>query len=156
MINSETNGMKDAVVDAGPDIYDRDLDLVIQPPAGPDPPVPGSQRLIVNPFLTILTWAVTVAVVREGVLNRNLYQFIVGLGLLFLSPLLLQFHCRDCRKTGWLLDYRRHACPDVVRRSQDRDFQPWRGPGIKAQLIGWSVCLVSALILVAIALASRH
>jgi hypothetical protein len=148
--------MKDAAVESAPDTYDRELDLAPEPPADTDLPIAERQRLIVNPFLTLLGWTVMVAIVREGVLNENLYQFIVGLGLLFLSPIFLQFHCLDCRKTGWLLDYRQHACPDVLTRAHFGSVHPWRGPRVKAQLIGWSVLLVSLIVLGLIAWASAR
>jgi hypothetical protein len=115
--------------------FDRDLDSQWQRPARrPTGSVEPYQRLLVNPFLATLTGVGGVACIRMGVQSRSLWIFSMGIGLVVVGLLLLQFHCLDCGSTGWLLGFRRHACPAVVARwnsDQERRF-PWLTVGTQA------------------------
>ena len=75
-------------------------------------------------------------------------MFKFGFGLLALDFFLVQYHCRDCGATGWLLRYRKHVCPAVVARWHQRELPRFRGPGVRAQLVGWLILSLSATILV--------
>jgi hypothetical protein len=128
--------------------YDPDLDLPPQPqPPNPVESLKAYQRLVVNPFLAVLSGVGVFTVVRGAVQTRSLTLFFIGIGLMPVPFLLLQFHCLDCGATGWLLRYRRHACPAVVVRWQSRQLRRFHGPRLGAQLQIWSYLLVSALVL---------
>jgi hypothetical protein len=75
-------------------------------------------------------------------------MFEVGFGLLALECLLVQYHCRDCGATGFLVRYRRHTCPAVLARWHHRERPRFRGPGVRAQLVAWLILLLSVAILV--------
>jgi hypothetical protein len=114
------------------------------------------QRFIANPLLTVLDGLLAFLLIRAGLQTRNLALFLTGIGLLFLAIPLLQFHCLDCGATGWLLRYRRHACPPVVVRWQSRESLRFRGPGVLAQLLAWLGVLAAGIIGFVILFASRH
>jgi hypothetical protein len=103
------------------------------------------QRLLANPLLTLATWAAAIALIRAALRAHHFLLFLAGAGLLFLAFFLLQFHCLDCGRTGWLLRYRRHACPAVQARGRARGFRRWRGPGLITQLVLWCHVLAVAL-----------
>jgi hypothetical protein len=132
--------------------FDPELDnLTRRPSPRYREPLPRFQRLVVNPLLAVLCWLMVFFVLKITVQNRHLVGFLVGVGLLFLPFLLVQYHCMDCGKTGWVLRYRRHACPPVIARWQTQQAPQTRGPNVKFQLVLWSVFFVSAFVLAAIA-----
>jgi hypothetical protein len=133
-------------LETGQDTYDPDVDLVIRPETVPPGVRLGDyQRLFANPLLALLIWIVAAAVIRAAVMSRNLAQFFAGVVLLFVAPLFIQFHCLDCRATGWLIRYRRHGCPAVVNRWKSGGDVQW--PRLKVQLAVWVAALAAASIL---------
>ncbi len=135
-------------MESGPDIFDRELDPQPQRPAGPDRnTVVPFQRLVVNPFLAVLVFVIIVALWREAVTRRMPALFQLGVGLLIVDVFLVQFHCLDCGATGWLLRYRRHACPPVLFRWQHAEWRRFRGPGVRLQLAAWLILLASVFVL---------
>ena len=144
-------------MDAREDTFDPDLDLQPRPEApAPVESLERCQRLVANPFLAVVTWLLLTGLIREAVLIHSLPLFLTAIGLWFVALFLVQFHCLDCGKTGWLLDYRRHACPAVVERWQSRTVRRFRGPSVKAQLVGWFICVPVALVLGVILLQSTR
>jgi len=143
-----------AVVEPAPATSDPDLDMQQEQPA-PVEPVDEYQRLVANPFLTVLGWLVMFGVMRESLRRHNLWLFIISVALLVGSCLFLQFHCLDCGATGWLMGYRRHACPAVVARRSSQAQRRFRGPGLPTQLLAWFILLTAACGLGLIALQSR-
>ena len=112
------------------------------------------QRLVVNPLVAILSSLAGVALIQHALRIRNLALFGTGVGVLFLSLPLIQFHCRDCGATGWYLHASRHACAAVVAR--------WRqnvpaGSGLRArtQLLIWTYVMVFSLLGYAVFALSR-
>jgi hypothetical protein len=137
-------------VHSGPDLFDRELDPQPQRRVGPDrDTVVPFQRLLVNPFLAVAVFVLVVALWREGVTRRSPALFQLGVGLLLVDVFLVQYHCLDCGATGWLLRYRRHACPTVLSRWQRGESRRFRGPGVRLQLVAW-VTLVAAVFVLAV------
>jgi hypothetical protein len=138
-------------VESGPDIFDRELDPQPHRPAGPqrDTVVP-FQRLVVNPFLAVLVFIIIVWLWSEGLKWQSPALFQLGVGLLIVDVFLVQFHCLDCGATGWLLRYRRHACPTVLARWGRSEWRRFRGPGVRLQLASWLILLASVTVLVLI------
>ena len=79
---------------------------------------------------------------RHALHTRNVLLFCAGMGVLFLSFLLIQFHCRDCGSTGWYLHAHRHACAAVVARWR-QDALPRFSLTARTQLLIWSYALAS-------------
>jgi hypothetical protein len=111
-------------------------------PALPIEAIGEHQRLVVNPLVAILCGLAGVALIQHALRTRNAVLFGTAVGVLFLSFLLIQFHCRDCGATGWYLHAGRHACAAVVAR--------WRQcvsarSGLRAgtQLLIWVYVLVA-------------
>ena len=76
--------MKDATVQSGDDVFDRDLDPQPRRPArGNDVSHVPFQRLVVNPFLAVLLFVIVVALWNGAFVWRSpgLFQLGVGLGL---------------------------------------------------------------------------
>jgi hypothetical protein len=143
-------------VEPGPDVFDRDLDPA--PRRSRDPAsvsIAPFQRLVVNPFLTVLLLVIIVAILRFATQTQNTALFQIGIGLILVDVLLVQYHCLDCGATGWLIRYRKHGCPTVVTRFQRGEWRRFRGPSVKLQLAGWIVILATAFILGLIVLLSR-
>jgi hypothetical protein len=94
------------------------------------------QRIVVNPLVAIVCCMSGVALVQHALRTRNLILFCSALGVLFLSLLLIQFHCRDCGTTGWYLHASKHACNMVVSRWR----QNLSATGLRArtQLLIWT------------------
>jgi hypothetical protein len=105
------------------------------------------QRIVVNPFLGVLAWVGTVVLIEVGVRRRSLALFLAGVGLLIVGFVLHQFHCLDCGATGWLYHYRRHACPSVVARYENREARRFRIPNVPTQVTIWIYVLAGALFL---------
>jgi hypothetical protein len=144
-----------AIVEPGGGLFDRDLD---NQPRGRIP-TPGDapyeyQRLVVNPFLTVLVWIIFLGLLRTVVPTQNAAGLVADILVFLLTPLLIQFHCLDCGATGWLAYYQRHACPKVVERWQRRVVRRFHGPGISLQLIAWFIFIIAALVLVMVWLRS--
>jgi hypothetical protein len=135
--------------------FDRELDVTPGRPAfSPRESFAGYQRLIANPFPTVLGWVAVYFMIRLAIQNHGLLLFVAGIGLFLASAALLQYHCLDCGKSGWLFRYSRHACESVIARWRRREVRRFRGPGVKVQLVLWLYLLVSALVLYGILL--RH
>ncbi len=109
------------------------------------------QRLVVNPFLAVLAalgwWRVTVRLI-DGPFPPLFVLPIIGLAAL---PLLIQYHCLDCGRTGSYPRRARHACPGILARSTLAHAPTPRLPTAHAQLIlwGWIIAPVALLLLVA-------
>jgi hypothetical protein len=108
--------------------------------------LPDYQRIVVNPFLAVVDWVATVALIDAGVRRRSLTLFLCGLVLLFIGFLLPQFHCLDCGATGWLYRFRGHACPSVVARYESGEERRFGVPRVPAQITIWVYFLAGALL----------
>jgi hypothetical protein len=105
------------------------------------------QRLVANPFLAIFIWLADFALLRESLRRQNLPLFLASAAAVFIPFFLLQFHCLDCGRTGWLLRSRRHVCPPVSARYQNREMRRLRGPNVRTQLFLWLHAVLAALVL---------
>jgi hypothetical protein len=111
------------------------------------------QRLVVNPVVAILCSLAAVALVQHALRTRNVLLFCTAVGVLFLSLLLIQFHCRDCGASGWYLLAGKHACAAVGTR--------WRqnvsasGLSARTQLLIWAYIMVFGLLGYAVYMLSR-
>ena len=112
------------------------------------------QRLVVNPLVAILSSLAGVALIQHALRTRNLALFGTGVGVLFLSLLLIQFHCRDCGATGWYLHASRHACAAVVARWR-QNVLARAGWSARTQLLVWSYVMVFGLLGYAVFTLSR-
>lgn len=136
--------------------FDRVLDREPRRPAGlVDGPSGADQRLVVNPLVTFAASVAAAELIRTSLRARHFPWFVAGVGLFFLAFFLLQFHCLDCGRTGWLLWYRRHACPAVQARWRERRFGRFRGPGVTTQLVLWTFVLGPTFLLTLVWLWSR-
>lgn len=135
--------------DPRPPLYDAHLDTPHQLSSSRFTAVPieaigEHQRLVVNPLVAILCSLSGVALIQQALRTRNVVLFCTAVGVLFLSLLLIQFHCRDCGATGWYLHSGKHACAATVER--------WRqnlsasGLGARTQLLIWTYVLVFGLL----------
>jgi len=146
---------KDTIVDPDQGTFDRDVDSQPGlPPRVPFESLPEYQRILVNPFLGILIWLAMFALIRDGVRNRSLLQFLMGLSLLFVGFFCHQFHCLDCGRTGWLFRFRRHACPSVVARYENREVRRSRIPNVPTQVMIWFYFVGIALLAVLLILSA--
>ncbi len=137
--------------------FDRELDSPPGlPPGIPVEALPACQRIIVNPLLGVLSWLVTFALIRLAVKNRSSTLFLLGVCLLFAAFLVQQFHCLDCGATGWLVRYRRHACPSVVARYRQRDVRRFRVPRVMTQIAIWFYLITGTLVLLLILFGPRR
>ncbi|HEY2156381.1 MAG TPA: hypothetical protein VGH33_12175 [Isosphaeraceae bacterium] len=102
------------------------------------------QRLVVNPFLAIVTVLLFIGASHAlgDVSRARLIPRAAVLGSLA-AALALQYHCLDCGTTGSYHRWRRHACARVVER--------WRTPYSAAshlfpspgtQLVLWILLIV--------------
>jgi hypothetical protein len=127
--------------------YDRELDTAPRPSSElSGEAVEAYQRLLANPFLSVLNLGIVFALLRAAVQYQSLVLFVIGMVLLPAAIFLLQFHCLDCGATGWLLGHRRHVCPSVMVRCQERRRRRFRGPGLKAQIMAWFYVLAAAFV----------
>jgi hypothetical protein len=136
-------------------IFDHDLDA--EPRRrnpNPDHPPYDYQRLVANPFLTVLAWIVFLALLRVVVPRQDAAGLVADIVVFALTLLLIQFHCLDCGATGWLVRYHHHACPKVITRWQNRIVRRFHGPGLRLQLIAWFIFMMAALVLSLVALKS--
>jgi hypothetical protein len=111
--------------------------------------------VIVNPLLAILGWLLAIVLIRYSTRSHNLPLYLTAILWLFVPFVLIQFHCLDCRATGWLLRVRRHACPSVVARWISKESLRGRWPSITVQIHCWIYALVAVAILGFIAFVSR-
>lgn len=114
-------------------------------PALPIEAIGEHQRLVVNPLVAILCSLAGVALIQHALRTRNVVLFGIGVGVLFLSLLLIQFHCRDCGATGWYLHASRHACASVVARWR-QNVVARSGLRARTQLLIWSYVMVFSLL----------
>lgn len=131
--------------------YGTDDRILDWPPGRPAGFVRGPsrvhQRLVVNPCLTFVTSLAAAELIRVSLHSQEIAWFVTGDALLLAAWLLLQFHCLDCGRTGWLVRSSRHVCAGVQARWRDGDGRRFRGPGVIAQLVIWSYLLVPAFFL---------
>jgi hypothetical protein len=119
----------------------------------PDQPIQEFQRLVANPFLGLLAFLAWLLALHGWVLNtRNGLPVPLRLLMILsgvLIPLLFQYHCLDCGRSGSLLRSQRHACDAVLDRR--RTGRPRRlRISFTLQFFLW----VLALVLLAIAIRS--
>lgn len=128
-------------------LFDPELDTSHELSASRLPALPievigEHQRLLVNPLVAILCGLGGVALIQHALRTRNVVLFGTAVGVLFLSFLLIQFHCRDCGATGWYLHAGRHACAAVVARWR-QNVSARSGLRSRTQLIIWVYVLVA-------------
>jgi hypothetical protein len=86
----------------------------------PNQPIEAFQRLVANPFLGLLAFLAWLLALHDWVLNaRSRLPLPLRLLMLLsgaLLPLLFQYHCLDCGRSGSLLHSQRHACAPVLDR----------------------------------------
>ena len=114
------------------------------------------QRVIVNPLLAILGWLLAIVLIRYSTSSHNLALYLTAILWLFVPFVLVQFHCLDCRATGWLLRVRRHACPSVVARWVSKESLRGRWPTITVQIHCWIYALFAVTVLGFIGLKSTR
>ena len=110
------------------------------------------QRLVVNPFLTVLAWITFAGLLRSVVPRHDAAGLAADIVVFALALLLIQFHCLDCGATGWLVRYQHHACPKVVARWQSRIIRRFHGPRLRIQLVAWFILMLAAVVLGMLAL----
>ena len=140
-------------------LYDPQLDAsqglsASRPAVLPIEAIGEHQRLVVNPLVAILSSLAGVALIQHALRTRNVALFGGGVGVLFLSLLLIQFHCRDCGATGWYLHASRHACAAVVARWR-RNVLSRSGLRARTQLLIWTYVMVFSLLGYAVFTLSR-
>jgi hypothetical protein len=114
------------------------------------------QRLVANPFLALfalIPWGIAF---RWAFLARSLEglgALLIGLGLILC---LLQFHCRDCGKTGSLIRWRSHVCERAIARQRAGRYRSFRGPNPTTQTLLWGYAIVVAALLARIALGAHR
>jgi hypothetical protein len=98
------------------------------------------QRLVVNPFLSVIAYAVAGLVISTF---RDRKRLVPATWLIALVAgyYLIQFHCLDCGKTGMFHQWRRHACQSVLHRWQERVMVSSRFPTVSQQLQLWFLAL---------------
>jgi hypothetical protein len=140
-----------------PSLFDPDHDTPRSLPNGlRKGAVAAYQRVIVNPLLAILGWSLAMVLIRYSTRSHNLALYLSAILWLFVPFVLIQFHCLDCRATGWLLRVRRHACPAVVARWISKESLRGRWPSITVQIHCWIYALVAVATLGFIGFASRR
>jgi hypothetical protein len=138
-------------------MHDRDLDPAVPSRAAwqvPDLLSPAAyQRLVANPFLAfagLLAWGGAIdASVRSGRLAYFIPALLSGLAL----PLLWQYHCLDCGRTGHVAYWRSHHCQKVEERRRQGRPRRFRGPTPATQTKLWLLALTS---IGALALLTRY
>lgn len=109
------------------------------------------QRVLVNPFLAVL--AVVAWWRLASSLFRGPFPPLAVLAALALAalPLLVQYHCLDCGRTGIYARLRRHACPGVQARWREGRRSRLPFPRARSQMIFWAYAIGSAALLAAVA-----
>jgi hypothetical protein len=144
-------------VDPEPTLFDPELDTPRRrPQAVPVESIPACQRLVVNPFLAILGWLAAVAMIRHSMLSHNLALHLTALLWLFVPFLLIQFHCLDCRSTGWYVRAGRHICGGVFSRWVRGEGAQSRWPRLRTQLVVWLYLLAAVALFYFIRLRTPH
>jgi hypothetical protein len=128
------------------DLHDREIDLPAalreRPRAGAD--LRPYQRLVANPFLAVLGLFAWVGALRLSWEARRAEFFLPALLAGLAIPLLFQYHCLDCGRTGHLARAFEHACAHVEMRRQAGRPRRFRGPSPWAQTKLWVVALAVA------------
>lgn len=130
-------------------VRDRDIDPVttaLRPAAVEFLPPERYQRLVANPFLFATVMVAWVAYIRVAIESVSVVAFGIGVLLLPVMPLFLQFHCLDCGRTDWLRRRGRHVCEGVVLRSQVGTRGWLRAPSASTQTKLWILALFIMLI----------
>ena len=126
--------------------------ISISTPRSPVRPINESitlyQRLLVNPCLAVLAFIIAVAIERWATGPRSIeFPFKFGVGIFALN-FLVQYHCRDCGATGFLISASKtHICPAVLARWHHRELPRSCVPGVRVQLACWVILLLSLTIL---------
>jgi hypothetical protein len=102
--------------DLGSGLYDADLDTPRPPVVVLRDEVEHYQQVVINPLLTVLSWLVMYTLSRPPFSRWLVIPPEVAFMVCFLSLALLQFHCLDCGRTGWLMGRQRHACGGLLAR----------------------------------------
>lgn len=108
------------------------------------------QRLVVNPFLAVFCILVTWKILIWLTHGHRILAVFLSILILPIPYFLLQFHCRDCGRTGMYRDWPRHECVMVVFRRRERVRRRWRRPSPGFQLRVWFLLLGAAVFLRAI------
>lgn len=109
------------------------------------------QRLVANPFLALLLMIPWVVGFRDAFLRRDpLILLALLLGLVGIACL-LQYHCRDCGKTGLLFSWRSHACGHALARQFSQKRRRLRGPNPTTQTVLWMYLLAIVTFLAIVA-----
>ena len=106
------------------------------------------QRLVVNPFLAVITGCATCA---AAMLARSvgIYWVLptVTIGVI-LAFTFLQYHCLDCGATGMYRRWRQHACPHVCDRWRyPFSYRMLLFPSPSTQLVLWFFLFLLALMM---------
>ena len=129
-----------------PSLFDPDLDIPHRRPSQlSSESIDSQRRLIVNPFLAVLGWVIVLAILRLALRIHSSNLFLTGLGLSLVPLFLFQYHCLDCRATGWVQSSWRHCCPAVAARAQSGIVRRSPRLSVKNQMIAWIYLLVVAL-----------
>jgi hypothetical protein len=135
-------------MDPGPGVFDHELDSVPRRlEAPPRETIALYQRLAVNPVLAVLVFTIAAGTLSLALKVRSPRLFALAVGLYFMDLFLFQYHCFDCKATGWLLRYRRHVCPAVVARWHGAQLPRFCGPAVRIQLAAWLILLASLFVL---------
>ncbi|WZO96688.1 hypothetical protein EP7_003693 [Isosphaeraceae bacterium EP7] len=115
------------------------------------------QRLVVNPFLAVFCVLATWKILFRLTHGHPTVAVVLSFLALPIPYLLLQFHCRDCGRTGMYRNWPRHECEMVALRRREGVRRRWRRPSPGFQLRVWFLLLGAAVFLHAIiALARDH
>ena len=102
------------------------------------------QRLVANPFLAVLGLFAWAGALRLSWEARRAEFFLPALLAGLAIPLLFQYHCLDCGRTGHVARASGHACAHVEMRRQAGRPRRLRGPSPWAQTKLWVVALAVA------------
>jgi hypothetical protein len=125
---------------AGPDLHDPEVDppaFRLTPRWDGRPDLAPYQRLVANPFLAAAALVGWFAATRAAIEAKSLKLFLLVAAAGLLIPLLLQFHCLDCGRTGHVVMSATHACPRVEERRRSGRPRWFRGPTPIAQTKIW-------------------
>jgi hypothetical protein len=107
------------------------------------PPMHPYQRLVANPFLAVLGVVLWIFAITTAYETAQLWLFLMAFFSCVMFPLLFQYHCLDCGKTGLVHRSSQHRCPHVLARYLARRPRRFRGPTAIAQTKIWIVFFVA-------------
>lgn len=99
-------------------------------------------RVVANPFLAFAGAVLWVLLLGEAIVGRLAGPLtptivLVLVGLLWVAPLLVHFHCLDCGATGRLSRWGHHACAGPIQRRRAGRPRRARGPTPALQVLLW-------------------